>query len=142
MKKTMLVYSLVLLAIPILAPAKDFPLEFKTLNAEEAMAFPGGPGISAILRLDNPGVITKAPPAISKHPLYGELSIRTNRLWFRIDESKGDGKGYDRLIVDLNQNGDLTDDAVFNGWSSPGKRPRRTGRKSRSLGPSRCRREK
>jgi hypothetical protein len=110
MIKTTLLCGVVLTAIPFLAPAKDFPLEFKTLNAEEVMAFPGGSGISVTLRLDNPGVITKAPPAISKHPLYGELSIRTNRLWFRIDESKGDGKGYDRLIVDLNQNGDLTDD--------------------------------
>jgi len=31
---------------------------------------------------------------------------------FRLDESKGDGKGYDQLIVDMNQNGDLTDDPV------------------------------
>src|ERR1019366_9816640 len=31
---------------------------------------------------------------------------------FRLDESKGDGKGYDRLIVDMNQNGDLSDDSV------------------------------
>jgi hypothetical protein len=30
---------------------------------------------------------------------------------FRLDESRGDGKGYDQLIVDVNQNGDLTDDA-------------------------------
>ena len=34
-------------------------------------------------------------------------------LLFRLDESKGDGKGYDQLILDLNQNGDLTDDAVI-----------------------------
>jgi hypothetical protein len=122
MKIPMLVCSLILLvAIPVLAPAKDFPLEFKTLNAEEVMAFPGGSGISATLRLDNPGVITKAPPAISKHPLYGELSIQTDRFWFRIDESKGDGKGYDRLIVDLNQNGDLTDDAVVQRVEQPGQ---------------------
>ena len=112
MIKTTLLCGVVLTAIPFLAPAKDFPLEFKTLNAEEAMAFPGGSGISGSLRLDKPGAITKAPPAVSKHPLYGELSILTNQLWFRIDESKGDGKGYDRLIVDLNQNGDLTDDPV------------------------------
>lgn len=112
MIKSTLLCGVVLTAIPFLAPAKDFPLEFKTLNAEEAMAFPGGSGISGTLRLDKPGDITKAPPAISKHPLYGQLSARTNRLWFRIDESKGDGKGYDRLIVDLNQNGDLTDDVA------------------------------
>lgn len=119
MTKTMLLCGVVLTAIPFLAPAKDFPLEFKTLNAEEAMAFPGGSGISGSLQLDKPGAIAKAPPAISKHPLYGQLSARTNRLWFRIDESKGDGKGYDRLIVDLNQNGDLTDDAVVQRVEQP-----------------------
>ena len=112
MIKTTLLCGVVLTAIPFLAPAKDFPLEFKTLNAEEAMAFPGGSGISGPLQLDKPGAITKAPPAISKHPLYGQLSDRTNHLWFRIDESKGDGKSYDCLIVDMNQNGDLTDDPV------------------------------
>ena len=112
MIKTTLFCGVVLTAIPFLAPAKDFPLEFKTLNAEEAMSFPGGSGISGPLQLDKPGAITKAPPAISKHPLYGQLSDRTNHLWFRIDESKGDGKSYDCLIVDMNQNGDLTDDPV------------------------------
>ena len=112
MIKTTLLCGVVLTAIPFLAPAKDFPLEFKTLTAEEAMSFPGGSGISGPLQLDKPGAITKAPPAISKHPLYGQLSDRTNHLWFRIDESKGDGKSYDCLIVDMNQNGDLTDDPV------------------------------
>ena len=112
MIKTTLLCGVILAAIPFLAPAKDFPLEFKTLNAEEAMAFPGGSGLYGTLQLDKPGAITKAPPAISKHPLYGQMSVQTNRLCFRIDESKGDGNGYDRLIVDLNQNGDLTDDAA------------------------------
>jgi hypothetical protein len=121
MIKTTLLCGAVLTAIPFLAPAKDFPLEFKTLNAKEVMAFPGGSGISGSLRLDKPGAITKAPPAVSKHPLYGELSIRTNRMWFRIDESKGDGRGYDRLIVDLNQNGDLTDDAMAVRVEQPGQ---------------------
>ena len=112
MIKTTLLCGVVLTAIPFLAPAKDFPLEFKTLNAEEAMAFPGGSGLYGTLRLDKPNAITKAPPAISKHPLYGQMSVSTNRVYFQIDESKGDGNGYDRLIVDLNQNGDLTDDVA------------------------------
>jgi hypothetical protein len=112
MMRTTLLCGMVLSVIPFLSPAKDFPLEFKTLTAEEAMAFPGGSGLYGQLRLEKPGDITKAPPAISKHPLYGQLSNGTNRLFFRLDESQGDGKGYDRLIVDMNQNGDLTDDLV------------------------------
>ena len=40
MIKTTLLCGAVLTAIPFLAPAKDFPLEFKTLNAAEAMALP------------------------------------------------------------------------------------------------------
>jgi hypothetical protein len=96
------------------AAGKDFPLEFKTLTAQEAMAFPGGAGLSGVFQGGRASGIRKEPPAISKHPLYGQLTGQTpsDRFWFRLDESKGDGKGYDRLIVDLNRNGDLTDDAV------------------------------
>jgi hypothetical protein len=112
MKKSMLLCGLVLTAIPFLTPAKDFPLEFKTLTAPEAMSFPGGSGLYGTAQPNQrPGII-KQPPAVSLHPLYGQLSVGTNPLWFRIDESKGDGRGYDRLIVDMNRNGDLTDDAV------------------------------
>jgi hypothetical protein len=51
---------------------------------------------------------------MSRHPLYGECRDTTTgaALVYRLDESKGDGKGYDQLIVDMNQNGDLTDDPV------------------------------
>ena len=38
MIKTTLLCGVVLTAILFLAPAKDFPLEFKTLNAEETRA--------------------------------------------------------------------------------------------------------
>jgi hypothetical protein len=112
MTKSMLLCGLVLGATPLLTPAKDFPLEFKTLTAQEAMAFPGGSGAVTSLQLDRPADIVKAPPAVSRQPLYGQLSAGTGRLWCRLDESKGNGKGYDRLLVDVNQNGDLTDDAA------------------------------
>ena len=51
---------------------------------------------------------------MSRHPLYGESRVTPSgpAFLFRLDESKGDGKGYDELIVDMNQNGDLTDDPV------------------------------
>jgi len=118
----MLVCGAVFMAIPVLSSAKDFPLEFKTLNAQEAMAFPGGAGIYGTIQPNKPAGIRKEPAAISKHPLYGELNGQTvrDRLYFRLDESKGDGKGYDRLIVDMNQNGDLTDDAVAVRVEQPG----------------------
>lgn len=112
MTKSMLLCGLVLTAIPFLAPAKDFPLEFKILTAPEAMSFPGGSGQYGTAQPNQQPGIIKQPPVVSLHPLYGQLSIGTNPLWFRLDESKGDGKGYDRLIMDMNQNGDLTDDAV------------------------------
>ena len=108
----MLLCGVVLTAMPFLGLAKDFPLEFKTLSAQEAMSFPGGSGMYGSLQRGKPAGITKEPPALSKHPLYGQLTIQTNRLWFRLDESKGNGQGYDRLLVDMNQNGDLTDDPV------------------------------
>ena len=44
MTKAMLLCGVVLTIMPFLLPAKDFPLEFKTLTAPEAMSFPGGVG--------------------------------------------------------------------------------------------------
>ena len=41
------------------------------------------------------------------------------QLLFRLDESKGNGQGYDRLIVDVNRNGDLTDDPVVSTVPQP-----------------------
>ncbi len=112
MTKAMLLCGVVLTIMPFLLPAKDFPLEFKTLTAPEAMSFPGGVGSYGMIQPARPAGIAKEPPAVSKHPLYGQLSVQNRLMLFRIDESKGDGQGYDRLLVDMNQNGDLTDDAA------------------------------
>ena len=62
--------------------------------------------------------------AVSAHPLYGECAGDRDgaAFLFRLDESKGTGKGYDRLIVDMNRNGDLTDDPVVERAVLPGER--------------------
>ena len=68
-----------------------------------------------MLSLTKPAGLKKEPKAVSAHALYGQCreSRDAAAFLFRLDESKGDGKGYDRLIVDMNQNGDLTDDPVI-----------------------------
>jgi len=78
------------------------------------MAFPCGYGSYGQLRLAKPAKLKKEPKAVSRRPLYGECRETSTGAGFvfRLDESKGDGKGYDQLIVDMNQNGDLTDDAA------------------------------
>jgi hypothetical protein len=108
------VCGLVAIAAAVTASAEDFPLTFRTIPAQDVMAFPGAYGSSTQLRLVKPARLKKEPKAISGHPLYGECGGTTTEAGFvfRLDESKGDGKGYDRLIVDMNQNGDLTDDAA------------------------------
>lgn len=111
MRRLILSFGAVLMAIPFLSSAKEFALEFKTMDAQAAMSFPGGNGLYGTLQLNKLPEITKAPPSISKHPLFGHLGSQTAKLLFRLDESKGDGQGYDRLVVDVNRNGDLTDDA-------------------------------
>lgn len=111
MRRSILSFGAVLMAVPFLSAAKEFALEFKTMAAQAAMSFPGGNGLSGVLQLSKPAEITKAPPSISKYPIFGQLSSPTAKLLFRLDESKGDGQGYDRLVVDVNRNGDLTDDA-------------------------------
>jgi hypothetical protein len=96
------------------ASGEDFPLTFRTIPAKDVMSFPGGSGNNGSLLLAKPTKLKKEPKAMSRHPLYGECRDTTTgaALVYRLDESKGDGKGYDQLIVDMNQNGDLTDDPV------------------------------
>ena len=94
--------------------AEDFLLTFRTIPAKDVMSFPGGYGVYGQLRVEKPARLRKEPKAMSRHPLYGECRDTSSGpvFVFRLDESKGDGKGYDQLIVDMNQNGDLTDDPV------------------------------
>jgi hypothetical protein len=112
MKTTLSLCGALVLAMPGLLVATDYPLAFKTLDAQQAVSFPSGSLTYAMIQAGKPAGIHKAPPAISQHPLYGQIAAGPNQLLFRLDESKGNGKGYDRLIVDVNQNGDLTDDPV------------------------------
>jgi hypothetical protein len=102
------------LAAVVAAPAEDFPLTFRTIPAKDVMSFPGGSGSNGQLGLAKPNKLKKEPKAVSRHPLYGECRDTSTgaALVYRLDESKGDGRGYDQLIVDMNQNGDLTDDPV------------------------------
>jgi hypothetical protein len=111
-------YCISLLAVlgsVVTTAAGDFPLTFRTIPAKDVMAFGGGSGSYGMLSLTKPAGLKKEPKAVSAHALYGQCreSRDAAAFLFRLDESKGDGKGYDRLIVDMNQNGDLTDDPVI-----------------------------
>ncbi len=101
-------------AVGIYATAETYPLAFKTVTAEQMDKLPGGYGLYGDLQGRKPAGIHKEPKPISRHALYGPTREDDSgpRYWYRLDESKGDGKGYDQLIVDVNQNGDLTDDPV------------------------------
>jgi hypothetical protein len=114
MRKTIPLCAAVVLVMTGAALAKDFRLEFKTLTADDAMQFPGGYGAYGQLRLKRPAELKREPEAKSARALYGQLagSVSSNGFLFRLDESKGTGKGYDRLLIDLNDNHDLTDDPL------------------------------
>jgi hypothetical protein len=102
----------VILATAVSGFAETFPLTFKTVAKKDLRRFPGGSGSYGQLRLQKPSGLHREPKPASKTPLYAECSGSGRKNFIaRLDESK-DGKGYDRLIVDLNQNGDLTDDPV------------------------------
>jgi len=113
----------VLMAAVLTAAAEEFPLKFETIPAKDVLEFPGGSGTYGMLTLAKPGKIRKEPKAVSSRPLYGECRELPSgpAFVFRLDESKGTGKGYDCLIVDMNQNGDLTDEAVVHPVSLPGQ---------------------
>jgi hypothetical protein len=115
MKRPVLVCSVALVALSELASAKDCPLEFKTLSAQEVKGYRWSYGAVQMIVAVRPAELKKEPSSVSAHPLYGEFKWTADRtsMLFRLDESKEDGRGYDRLILDLNQNGDLTDDAAI-----------------------------
>jgi hypothetical protein len=114
MKKSIFLCGALLLASSGISTATDYPLAFKALDAHQALSFPSGTTIYALIQPGKPSGLVKAPPAVSSYPLYGQIAAGGDQLLFRLDESKGTGRGYDRLIVDVNRNGDLTDDPVVN----------------------------
>jgi hypothetical protein len=114
MKTSILLCGALLLASSGVSTATDYPLAFKTLDAHQAFSFPSGTTIYGLMSSAKPAGIVKAPPAVSSFPLYGQIAVGGDQMLFRLDESKGNGRGYDRLIVDVNRNGDLTDDPVVN----------------------------
>ncbi len=60
------------------------------------------------------------PALQSDKPLYGSFHVGASateldagcNYRFAMDESAGTGRGYDRMYIDMNRNGDLTDDGV------------------------------
>ena len=58
----------------------------------------------------------KEPTYSSQKPRYAKVVVNEDGskvLTVVFDESRGTGKGYDRMYVDLNFNGDLTDDPAI-----------------------------
>lgn len=114
-----------------LVKGKSFPVYFKKLDARTAFYSPGGYSTVVILSETKPAEVKKEPLAVSKK-LYARLfsterpvvlgdnfpTPPTMADWgqpitvMRLTE-KELGEGYDTVIIDLNNNGDLTDDPLF-----------------------------
>ena len=106
----------------------EFPLETVTFTASEGLVTPGVSG--ALLYLTPPEGLHEEPPAASSRPLYGTLDV--GRI-LRLDESQGTGRGYDRLLVDLNGNGSLADDKPYPALAA--KRTQSASSMNRTFGP-------
>ena len=102
----------------VVASAAEFPLTLRTMLPQEAMSCPGGYGGYGQLETKKPLSLKTEPKPISGHPLYGNLRVQGKSIVFRLDESRGEGKGYDQILLDLNRNDDLTDDPL--GTIAPG----------------------
>ncbi|MBQ7589714.1 MAG: hypothetical protein IJU47_03410 [Verrucomicrobia bacterium] len=134
MKKTVCLWGLaaaILAACTANLCAETFPLHFKKLDARTAFYSPEGYCTVVILSDKKPAELKKEPETLSKK-LYARLFsserpvvLRDNfptpptiASWgqpvtiMRLTE-KEVGEGYDTAIIDLNNNGDLTDDPVF-----------------------------
>ncbi len=114
----LLIFSLAIFAVLAASPtaqAAEFPLELKQFSSADLStlhSLPGGWG-QLMTRKDNQ--IKNEPEAASPNPIYGVAPPKSpgeKSMWLRLDESRGAGGGYDRLILDMNRNGDLTDDPV------------------------------
>jgi hypothetical protein len=113
MRKVLHICGAVVLAAGL--AAADFPLKYRAFTADQIAAFPRSYGSWVVVSTVKPKELKGEPPATSGCPLYGQWwQGGTNRppVLFRLDESKGNGKGYARLIMDLNRDGDLANDVV------------------------------
>jgi hypothetical protein len=123
-----------------LVNAQEFSFTVRNMTSQEARSCPGGSGAYAMVMTKVPA-IKQAPKALSAKPLFGQTQMRasgqagsSSQLLIFLDESKGTGQGYDRLVLDLNGNGDLTDDPVFE-RSSEGPRGSNPGYEQAVFGP-------
>jgi hypothetical protein len=138
MKRALILSGCMAMAMAGGASAKDYSFDFKTIKAQDVMSFPGGYGTYGSLRAKKPAELNLEPAAVSQHPLYGYLGegSEAKRFLFRVDESGGNGKGYDRLIIDLNRNSDLKDDPVFKSTSATKlRKPAQGGPEEAFFGP-------
>jgi len=112
MQKRMAMAVMVIFGFVALAGAVEFPLEQAKADPRQT-TLPGVQGSTTMILAKKPAEIRNAPAASSKRPLYGSItsSEKGKAFLFRLDESKA-GRGYDRLIIDFNSNGDLRDDPV------------------------------
>jgi len=93
-------------------PAKEFPLELKPLDEAQVMPCANVFGAMAQVTTKKPAEI-KAEPAAANRPLYGLLALgKTPPVALRIGRSSA-SSAYDRMIVDVNRNGDLQDDKAI-----------------------------
>lgn len=104
--------------------AAEYSLEFQTVSPTRASSIAGNTGAFASLSARKPTELVGEPAVVSAHALYGTLRPSPGRaaMVVRLDQSKGDGSGYDRLIIDLNGNRNLTDDPVISTSENGGQR--------------------
>jgi len=134
MKKTGCLLALSALfwaALAVSGASGTFPLHFKKLDARTAFHSPEGYCTVVILSETKPPELLKEPPATSRK-LYARLFSKERPVVFgdnfptpptmatwgqpvmimRLTE-RTLGEGFDTVIIDLNGNGDLTDDPVL-----------------------------
>jgi hypothetical protein len=94
-------------------PLAVYTLQYKVDNAESFKIVTVGNSIN-----DEPlETLSAVPPCSSRQPKYSWIRLGSLREMYSCvaDESGGTGTGYDTLIVDINNNDDLTDDRKIRG---------------------------
>jgi hypothetical protein len=121
MKSTAFICGLAACAVAGELWAKEYPLTLTPLTVEEAAALPAGAGVYAQLQLTKPAELKREPPGAAGQSIYGVIGRAQGNsgMIFRLDGTTGEKGGHDRLLLDLNQNGDLTDEAPIKVTGTP-----------------------
>ena len=102
------------LGVPSFAQSIEVPLKYHEDTTEFENLYVGGNGFIQT-QAECPKGEWKLPEFKSKKPMFGLITLGDSDFLLALDTKMASDAFYNRVYVDLNDNGDLTDDKVLDG---------------------------